>query len=1101
MGKKANVEDVQRELAEVKEELERAKAEAIAEHQRATVQKAASDGELAEREEQLRKELQAQREALETQLEAQRELQKTELAAAHGASSDAQARTQTELAERATALEEAQRRIGEREHELAEAAKAREALEAQLAETARKAEAATSAVLRMDQDAHAAKRFLDLAIGECEFASPFAYFVVVKLRMRGEEHSTDVSAPSERPVFDRSSFMLQCDEAAAQDVLQVSAYVSVPDPVASAAAPTSRLLGDVDIPLEELVVPAGGNVSRRVVRSISFMRDARARFTEAAGSRPVAVGKATVAMQIKVLSSFEAASTIAAKTAAAKVANAPLPSSFPPLDKPLWLPALLQPRLRALVHGASALPAPPEGGHATARVTLRLVRSDGQVLHESASSDAPLMLRGPGTDQFGGATAASAEVRFAQEVVLPLNAAIGGQDVSIHLALDVISVTNEDGGATTASLLDLRWRAESLPLFQPVHLHARTSAEQSSVPSYARPRPRLLVSLVREPGHDELESLSRVDGSSAVEIRVHGVPLSRPMPAAVGNALVAVCPQLSAGQASDGSPEIPVATYLYDQRLDFTAFLESHFCSSTGQGLGYFLTPAVRFSHTPQWGQFVLRFLARLVTGAPLSVFVIDLASIVPDSDRPLHGALLGFASLDAASLLQGQASATDPPQRSFLLDLRLMDAPGAPTSLEVECRVWPSGAGVASSAQICARSAALSISARSPAAGGVSARTAAGGSALGAATRAEDMSEVCVPLDGASAAARDAALNLQREAHEFRFNHELSVELAKEFNLRAAALKRAGEEIVALRRQLQLLKSENVRLKAQLDDEERLAEEVQSRPPPAGLEDLSHVELAQKLQRALEKYREEKAKGAELSQRLEEALREASRGRGLERALDELETAHLEQNAELQRMQDEGRKLDAYRETAKTQEKVIGKLERILESSLQEVQAAQRAQLDVERLKTENVRLRERCAAIVSRRQAVAGQEDAAELGRLVVERDGEITRLEAVIREHQRGQVGAGGASQGPGPELAREHRRLEEMEAAKGEWENKCNSAEQRMNMLHKQLTESSRKYGAEISALKVEVAKRDAQIKEFIYILGQAGDAGATSAARP
>jgi hypothetical protein len=160
----------------------------------------------------------------------------------------------------------------------------------------------------------------------------------------------------------------------------------------------------------------------------------------------------------------------------------------------------------------------------------------------------------------------------------------------------------------------------------------------------------------------------------------------------------------------------------------------------------------------------------------------------------------------------------------------------------------------------------------------------------------------------------------LSQEAHDFRLNHELSVQLAKEFNLRAAALKKAGEEIVGLRRQVQLLQGENVRLKSQLEDEERLAADVQRRPPPEGFDRLSSNELASKLQRAHEKYREEKSKGAELGRRLEEALKEASRGRGLQRTLGELETAHMQQNKELQRLQDENRKIDKYRQAAKTQ-------------------------------------------------------------------------------------------------------------------------------------------------------------------------------------
>merc|ERR1711959_870140 len=87
----------------------------------------------------------------------------------------------------------------------------------------------------------------------------------------------------------------------------------------------------------------------------------------------------------------------------------------------------------------------------------------------------------------------------------------------------------------------------------------------------------------------------------------------------------------------------------------------------------------------------------------------------------------------------------------------------------------------------------------------------------------------------------------------------------------------------------------------------------------------------------------------------------------------EELENAHLQQNRELQRLQEENKKVEGYRQAAKTQEKVIAELERILESSLQEVQKAQRVQVDVEKLKTDNLRLREKCAHLISKRRGVA--------------------------------------------------------------------------------------------------------------------------------
>merc|ERR1712087_77605 len=235
--------------------------------------------------------------------------------------------------------------------------------------------------------------------------------------------------------------------------------------------------------------------------------------------------------------------------------------------------------------------------------------------------------------------------------------------------------------------------------------------------------------------------------------------------------------------------------------------------------------------------------------------------------------------------------------------------------------------------------------------------------------------------------------------------------------------------------------------------------------------------------QRALEKYRNERAKGVELTRRVEETLKEVARGRGLARALEDLEKAHLEQNREIQRLQEENRKIDTYRETTKTQEKVIAKLEKILENSLQEVQKAQRVQVDVERLKTENLRLRERCAHLVARRKYESGgAEEADDLQRQIAAKDDEIARLEVVVRDLQ------GGQQSGAEPrELTNERQRLAELEATRLDWEQRCTAAEHRLQMLQQQLGDSSKRYGGEISNLQVEIAKRDARIVELEYLL--------------
>lgn len=56
--------------------------------------------------------------------------------------------------------------------------------------------------------------------------------------------------------------------------------------------------------------------------------------------------------------------------------------------------------------------------------------------------------------------------------------------------------------------------------------------------------------------------------------------------------------------------------------------------------------------------------------------------------------------------------------------------------------------------------------------------------------------------------------------------------------------------------------------------------------------------------------------------------------------------------------MQQEIQKTQLYKETIKKQEKVIAKLEKLIETSLKDTQKARGAQLDLEQLRTENFNL-----------------------------------------------------------------------------------------------------------------------------------------------
>jgi len=889
---------------------------------------------------------------------------------------------------------------------------------------------------------------VDIEISSCEFAKPFPYFITVQLGS-GDKRRTDISAPSDRPVFANSKFLLP--DTQAKDVY-VSAYCVV-NPGGQGEG-SARELGSA-------VISIDGN---SIERSINFVRKS--------GDKTVTVGRATV--------------TVAYRLRGNDAYTPPVPiiqqqPSNDGLDKSLWMAYRFQCRLRVMLHHASAVPA--TFGKAEASVVVRLLRFDGSIAYESCSMDVPLTASEPLT-----------VVSFNHEVVLPIKS----HNLKEQRGQITLQVRSPESSVT--ELLSMSFFLSALQMLHPVHLVAEPS--QGRVSSHARPLPTLTCSLTLEPLHHHLPS-----NKHGVEVRIDAVPLLRPLPEPISEALIAICPNWDSqtNKIDQGVlPKIPICTFNYDSKsYDLTTRLEHYYTDLVHEGLAdqpYFITPVVSHGRTPNWNHFILRLALKKDRLNSLTAFLFDKNHARGhDLQAPLSDVFVGFTTLDLSPLIPNAGA--EAMQRTFMSDLRLMDNPTASASLEVDCRVWPleDGTSVAVAPAHSVRASytsrgpsplpppmpnvAASLDGRSAFTDGRSTLADVGASILGN-QPANNLRNMASPDPGGGASTQGgnrgaAPPSLRAATQEFQLNHDLSVQLMKEFNLRASALKSAGQEIVDLRRQIQVLTNENNKLKTQLEDEEKLAAQVRSNPPrDAGMFDsLSSAELSLRLQTALQKYRDEKTKSTEMSQRLEAALKEVARGRGLQKHLDQLETAHLEMAGLLQKLQGENAKIELYRKTAKSQEKVIAKLERVLEGSLHEVNKAQEAQIELEKLKTENIRMREKVAGLMARRKAEVGNEDVQELQDEVKRKEIEVKKLQDLVDNMQ-----LGGST-------VITSQKMEELQGEKLEWKQKCNLMESRLQTMEHQLVENSKTYGRELSGLKVQIAKKECNILQLQLRLGE------------
>lgn len=67
-----------------------------------------------------------------------------------------------------------------------------------------------------------------------------------------------------------------------------------------------------------------------------------------------------------------------------------------------------------------------------------------------------------------------------------------------------------------------------------------------------------------------------------------------------------------------------------------------------------------------------------------------------------------------------------------------------------------------------------------------------------------------------------------------------------------------------------------------------------------------------------------------------------------------------------------------------------------------------------------------------------------------------------------------------------LAGEQSQLIELRAARLEWEQRCLDVEKRVRILEQHLIKSSHSSGAELSTLRLEIAKRNAKIAELEFL---------------
>eukprot|EP00294_Goniomonas_avonlea_P000824 CAMPEP_0114539082 /NCGR_PEP_ID=MMETSP0114-20121206/49_1 /TAXON_ID=31324 /ORGANISM="Goniomonas sp, Strain m" /LENGTH=979 /DNA_ID=CAMNT_0001723163 /DNA_START=50 /DNA_END=2986 /DNA_ORIENTATION=- len=192
-----------------------------------------------------------------------------------------------------------------------------------------------------------------------------------------------------------------------------------------------------------------------------------------------------------------------------------------------------------------------------------------------------------------------------------------------------------------------------------------------------------------------------------------------------------------------------------------------------------------------------------------------------------------------------------------------------------------------------------------------------------------------------------------------------------KDLDARNEALRKCGVEIMELRQHNKQVLIDKENLQKEILQRDALQEEAAS----GDLEALDRTELEQRLHLLAQSYKQEQARYSALLERMQGMHKELLSMQGLRDKYKTLQEAHMAQASHIQSMQGQLGKMEQYVATTKNQEKVIEKLEDLMEASLIDarkgrgVADAEELRAEIDRFKAENASLRSQLESDIAER------------------------------------------------------------------------------------------------------------------------------------
>lgn len=309
-----------------------------------------------------------------------------------------------------------------------------------------------------------------------------------------------------------------------------------------------------------------------------------------------------------------------------------------------------------------------------------------------------------------------------------------------------------------------------------------------------------------------------------------------------------------------------------------------------------------------------------------------------------------------------------------------------------------------------------------------------------------------------------------------------------EELDERSEAIRKCGIEIMELRKKTKQLAADKSQVQQHLNEREAATQNMLQ--VDDNLEMLDRGDLEKRLKLLSGSYKEERAKGSELLQRMQSVHAQLQRTEELSRAHAGLQEAHQAQSTRMQQLQEKNNRLAKYVTTVQQQEQVIEKLEDMMERALTEAREAKGLkekghglEKELKKVKEENSALQARIGADAAT-EAAKDQQQLEQLNAKVAAQEAEIKRLQ-----------------QNPTPEANKElEDKLKALQAEKEDLEKRLSEAEKkprrnpdeqssekerlmllmraekaesRIKAVENQLQVNSKRFAKEISGLKLKL----------------------------